>query len=440
MSHLYGYGVVRNLIDEDSRLLHTSIGSWVPGTVETELARSTEVTYGSVGTSALKVSSPGSPQAVARILGIVIPAQEQQNPLRFHVFVRLDGTEGANIQVVVQVNGPGSNTAQVDAVLSDVSGGPFFRSGQWDLLNFVTELPAGFVPSPSDSMTADITITATWPVAAVDPNMFLIHPTLCAPNAAGRNVSAAETYVRLPEYIRDADIEETDPDAPLYRFVDVLFAVGNEVDRTWADFRYVPLQDTSSRLPKLSTLADPSLANFEVIVWLAQLMGVTLVDPRVGVTAWGTLMAAADAQTFGGVPDGSPTWAEWETAIDTDDLGSDMNWDEIEDFDIEGGTIAPNVLLDFLRWQVATATYGLRAGTTESFIVSARRGLKSIAVNDGQPVPPQVVIERHADDDEWKIRVGVDEQAIIGSSLASIQELLDPAVPAGFEVEAFLLS
>lgn len=456
MAHLYEFGVVRNLIDTESRILHDSLGLWAPGDGNT-LWRCTGVDYGSIADSSLGVRSNGLQRASTSLAGITVPNTVRTIPVRFHVLARVSGSKAARINIELTVSGPGQGTWRLDTTTEDLSGGQMVRPGDWQLLTVSSQVPENFNPSPSEPTSVTVTVAANWEIGNTDQNLFLLYPSLTAPNTVIDNIAAVETFIRLPEYMRDADAEQVEPDYPLLRFIDMLFAVAGDVDRTWADFRYVPAQDTLSRQEKKSVLADPALISLDRVSWLAQLLGVTLIDPRVGVTSWGSLMDSADAAPPDGSGDGNgkPSWGEWVQAVDTNDqvlydhdgdpetpdvLTNLMQWDEIEDFDVDGSRITPGALLDFLRWQVATAVYGFRGGTSNSLVTAARRGLKSFQVDDsGVPVPPRVEIQRHFEGDEWKIRVGVDAEAIIDESLATIQELLDPATPAGFEVEAFLL-
>ena len=456
MAHLYEFGVVRNLIDTESRILHDSLGSWTPGAGNT-LWRCTGLDYGSIADSSLGVHSNGLQRASTSLTGIAVPNTVRTIPVRFHVLARISGSKTAQINIELTVFGPGQGTWRLDTTTGDLSGGQMLRPGDWQLFTISTEVPENFAPSDSEPTSVTVTVAANWEIGNTDQNLFLLYPSLTAPNTVTDNIAAVETFIRLPEYMRDTDAEQVEPDYPLLRFIDVLFAVAGDVDRTWADFRYVPAGDTSSRQEKKSVLADPALISLDRVSWLAQLLGVALIDPRVGVTSWGSLMDSADALPPDGSGDGnrSPSWGEWVQAVDTngqvlydhdDDPGTPdvltnlMQWDEIEDFDIDGSRITPEALLDFLRWQVTTAVYGFRGGTSDSLVIAARRGLKSIAVDgDGVPIAPTVDIQRHFGGDPWKIRVGVNSETLIDGSITTIQELLDPATPAGFEVEAFLL-
>lgn len=417
------YGPIVNLLDVESRTFTRSVGAWetVAGN---ELWRSTGVADDLLGVSALGVRAQAETTAFAVLYDVPLPSSLRRNPLRFHCLVRV--TETANVNIALQITSdPTHETETGDGndlvVLDPVGNGPLVRADEWVLLSVTSDVTAAN-DLPFDPATATIAVTATWD--SVDPanNLYVGQPAICVPATVVDNVSAIEAFMRLPEYIRDADAESVDPDYSLFRFIDVLLSGAHDVNGKWTDYRYIPPEVTRG-LEKASTLAQPEVADLAALYWLAQLVGVDLIDPRTGLTSWDALMTAADAPPNGD-GDGSPAWEEWVDAVDTPVDGT-MEWSEIEGFDVDNAAADPTSFLDFIRWQVVTAAYGMRAGTTESLSTIVERGLKPNST---------FTLERHADGDPWKIRVTVNEVDVIGGAQDTVEELLAPSVPAGYEV------
>jgi hypothetical protein len=232
------------------------------------------------------------------------------------------------------------------------------------------------------------------------------------------SVSCDETYLRLPDYMRRADLDQVEPVVPLRRFIDVLTTLANDIDTTWNLFYYLPPDDnlppqanngTSIR----SLLTTPSLADFKTVNWLAMVVGATLRDPSSGFTSWGSLLENADTDA-----DGETTWGELVAEVDGDDANSTMDWFEIEGF-------APStVSFPYRQWQVESAAYGLRGGSVASIKAAvlqafkeSERSTKTITVS-GDPADPFLILVNVAgmtEDDEGKV-----------------EDYVKPAIPAGF--------
>lgn len=92
-----------------------------------------------------------------------------------------------------------------------------------------------------------------------------------------------------------------------------------------------------------SSLVNPELVNVTKARWLAQFMGALLIDSSSGETPWANL---------------PKTWSQWLSQIDTADLNTTTEWQEIESFDIE--LIG---LEEYFRWQLSTGAYSQNGGT-----------------------------------------------------------------------------
>jgi len=386
------------------------------------------VQFNTFAACALGVRGLAEPSAAATLDNIVIPAAYRRNPVRFHCLVRVGAL--ARVNLTLTIAGDGGGEWRSDGV----GAGRLVRPGQFVLFTVTSDVTdqndQPFLPS-----VATIRVDATWEGSGSNKNLFIRNPAVSTPAAVVDNVSARETYVRLPEYLRDADATQDSPTFPLFRFVETLLAVADEVDKKWVEFRYDPPLRGGG---KPTALGDPRFADLATLYWMAQLVGVDLIDPRSGLTSWGALMEAADAA---GNEDGSPSWEEWVAALDDDGpvLHDDdydpstpevetslVEWTEIQNFDIDNTNTAPLTFLNFVRWQVETAANGLRAGTSRSLEQVIEQGL-----GEGEPY----TVERHADGDPWKIRVTVAELSIVGGRDENLRILLTPFVPAGYEID-----
>jgi len=404
--HISPYGTVRNLIDEESRVLNFGTGNWIAD-VGNELWRCTGVDYGRFATSSLGVRALEEFTAAVRIENVQIPNELRRIPVRAAALVRVN--RNANARLILAVSGDGAGQW-----ISD--GGDYrnIRSGEWILFSVSSEV-TGVGPLQGNSV-ASLRVEVEWDESVNHTrNMFLLNSSISVPQEAFYNISAIESYMRTPEYLRQADSELAEPDYPLYRFIETANAVTHDIDNRWRKFRYIPPEENDGVI-KSSELVDPLLANLKTNVWLAQFVGVDPIDPRSGFTTWGSLVTAADVNN-----DGESTWGEWEGAIGG--IDSTLQWNEIEDFAVQ--TVSSEALLSFIRWQVSTAVYGLRGGTTASILAAVRQGL--IDPNGS------IAILRHVDEDPFKVNIVVDE-ANLKTDLPSLQELINPAVPAGFEV------
>ena len=407
MRREYPYGAVPNLIDYESRVFATSTGEW---SADGLLERVRE-SHSSSDLSFITSTTNGT-STEFQLSYVVIPVNLQGNAVRFHCYVQV--SEAANLSLTLTIDGNGGGTWNYPGVS--------VRQDQWTLLSVTSDVTS-YDPSPFTVATASVSIEAVWDDSDVPHVLSLKNPSVTIPAAVVDNVSALETYARLPEYMRDADGSGEFPDVPLFRFIETLMALTDDIDKKRFSFRYEEPEPLTG-LAKPSRLAQPEFADLLTLYWLAQLVGVTLIDPRTGLTSWTSLMTAADSPPSGD-GDGNPTWTEWTAAVDSPDLGNTMSWSEIQGFDVDSTGSSPEQFLEFIRWQVVTRAYGLRAGSTASLKDVLTRALKTGADYSIQP---------HADGDPWSIRITVNEVDILGESQENLEELLKPWTPAGYEV------
>jgi hypothetical protein len=149
-----------------------------------------------------------------------------------------------------------------------------------------------------------------------------------------------------------------------------------------------------------STLVSPDHVQKDRARWLAQFVGGVLVDPSAGLTPWANL---------------PKIWAEW-AAIDTDDAGTDVDWSEVESYNIELIGIE-----EYFRWQLSTQAYTSNGGTYNAMVAAAKKVL-----SDTQTVEIVGVAG-----DPWKIRVRTIEAETSPVLLAAA---MYSSKPAGFEL------
>jgi hypothetical protein len=249
-------------------------------------------------------------------------------------------------------------------------------------------------------------------------------PVFSTPLAVTDNVFTAETWSRLPQYIKDADRDQEDPDFPLLRFMDIATRVADDVFRTWDTIRYLPSdlvefdpESDTPYAPKESGLVYAPDGEKEWYPWLANILGFKLLTSDSGFSTWSGLSQGLD-QDLSGEAD----WSEWETVADTGDVGTDVSWEELEQLDPQQA--ATDALL-YWQWQLQTAAFGIKGGTVASIKAAAQLALTGTKTVTATPL---------ADGNPWLIRLTVLSGET--DSLNAVIEAAMPAVPAGFNLDA----
>lgn len=123
-----------------------------------------------------------------------------------------------------------------------------------------------------------------------------------------RNPFMRLMYRTIPDYMEEADDTLTDPDHPLYRYIDLVASTADNILTTALSFDYVSPVDGWTGYDR-STLVQPEYyptpyaAEAEWLPWLSQLLGVRAVYPVSGgsLTPWYVL------------EESYPTWNAWQT-------------------------------------------------------------------------------------------------------------------------------
>jgi lysophospholipase L1-like esterase len=252
-------------------------------------------------------------------------------------------------------------------------------------------------------------------LAAVDvgnvynKSLYVSRPAIMSPRAAVQSVAGGEVWLGLPEYLQATDKNQTDPDVPLFRFIETLFNLANSVDLTWQDFRWIPPED-NGRVIKESGLVSPNAALAPALAWMAQIIGSSLIDPTSPYTPW--LFLDGDNNPLTSL---TPTWAAFVEALDKAPDDGNLSWEEIQNYNP-----ALFDLTTAFRAQVNGAFYGYKAGTTQSIINAAKTviGVSSVTV-----IPNYL-------SDPFRIGVQIQGSAV----LAEVENVLAPTTPAGYQI------
>jgi hypothetical protein len=404
------YGSVPNLLDFETQLLGSGIGRWVADE-NSSVGRSSILDGDIFAENTLAVEVLDGSSASAFVEEITIPQIYRRWPARFHVYIGTNSSASLNVELEIEGDAAGTWTAFPES-------GKLFQGGTWHMIDVASEVNDSN-DFPNLSSVAKVTVGAFWDPSETGPKRLYVKiPTVSIPLAVRFNNFAAETWLRLPEYMQDGDRQPDSPDFPLLRFIDVVTAVSDAVFKKWEEFRYLS-PESNGQILKSSSLSDPEKASVEVLLWLAQFLGFEFLDPRIGATSWKSLLSTADPV------DETPTWDEFVTNIDAaeEPTNGTLEWTEIQDL---ADDISPETLRAFFSWQISSAAYGLRGGTTASLKAAARQGL----INPNG----YVNIVKNADGDPFKIRVEV-EQSDLSDTETTIEELLAPTTPAGYEIE-----
>lgn len=386
-------GAIYNLISASNASFLSGIGSWTVSSGSATVAHTREfIRHPSSGSMRLTAANT-SP--VTLKLSSVSTGDDFDNRTRFFVWVY------APRQITV--------TLGIDPSDLPSSFGALVVPGlNWSLCSIDG-------PELNESTTFDLYVTFAG--LHTSDVVYMSEPTVILPDLIANNLFASETWIRLPEFMRDADEAQTEPDLPLLRFIDVLTSASNDVAVLWDGYRYIPPENGGENEP--ASLLDPSVASIETIRWLAQILGVKLFNPTSGTTSWYSLESGLD-------PDGSPEWDDWETVPDTGDAGTDVSWDEIETFE-PGGLSS---IIDLLRWQVAYPYFGYKAGSKEAIVESVKQLLSGDRT---------VTFVTMVSGDAWKFKVQTKQSETpgspsVGDSVQQILDIAENAMPAGFEL------
>lgn len=202
-----------------------------------------------------------------------------------------------------------------------------------------------------------------------------------------------------------ADFRTNKPTFPMMRFVDVITTDANELNGVYQDFVYLDKSEgyDPNDPTTWSKLVNPEICDGNTLAWLAQFRGRQLLityQPSTEGVAWTNFYL--DESTLDGVGV----------------LGSDA-----------GGSTGLAAGVDaYARWQVRTGYYGHNAGTITAMTAAIQRGLTGSGTVTYTQGSNQ--INFFTAQSETFGTVSGD----IGTSVASILSLIEPARPLGMLV------
>lgn len=320
--------------------------------------------------------------------------------------------------------------------------------------------------------------------------ILMTYPVVTNTDLPALNAFARQAYLRMPEYMREADALQEYPNFPLYRFLDVCSYHLGEIIALWDRFRAVPLDVATDDLPaQTSDLVDPQTCEISYLPWLAGLLGFRLRNPATGLSSWtglqetladwlawqtdidtstvdtydspefsamsrnagGTTVTAtignphavevgdwinisgATPSSFNGdfevtgITSTDVTWAQTGTGSETASVRGTLTLYDTDWSELEAFATAISNPNDYLRAQVQYAFFGLGAGKKETLEEIAKTVLDPTLVTE-----PQVKVIGFYGGDEWAIRVYVVDSELLSG--ADPTEGLQASAPAGYEV------
>jgi hypothetical protein len=391
-------GITISLIPDASSRFTTDTGQW--SAVGSTISRSTNVTDPISGDPTLLMYSNSGSPGLIKFQTTSFGFYENENvawPLRGISRVKTSNN-GAVVVYLTTVVGNASTTISASATAI---------ADEWALVNVETEP----ISLETELIEYGIYVTNTSSTAPA----YIGHPKIISPWSVIYNFMARETWIRLPEYMRQADTERPELDRPLLRFIDVLMTVAGDIYDSWEAFRWLSPEDNNGEF-KFSELVTPSEVpegREDILRWLAQIVGSKIFDPSSGLTPWENLdyddNPLTDDLTWAAFGEGSP--------FDIAPANDQVSWAEIQSYDTIVTDLDP-----FLRWQVTTAAFGFRAGTKESIIEAAKQALGGTKT---------VTFTPHYDDDPWHIALSI---LLAEGDIGNVEQTVAPAMPAGFQL------
>lgn len=203
------------------------------------------------------------------------------------------------------------------------------------------------IPRTAIPTLLDLKITASSHLGA---RFFMAHPSLVNTLHLVDNLFLRQCMTYMPEILIETDRNQTLPDFPMLRMMDVGTLYANRGVNQLDSFKYRDIEE-GFRLDDPSTrskLIDPTVAETAYLPWIAQIVGVSLSQSGGGTTPWGNL---------------PKTWQTFSNAVDSaGDEDNMAEWFEIEGFDVSDSNFD-----DSTRTQIATARTGYNSGLISSF-------------------------------------------------------------------------
>jgi hypothetical protein len=381
---------VVNLLSSESSKFTNSVGDWTSGNSALSFTRTQKREESN--SSSLRIYAESATGASASAPATFIPNGYNGWPVRAFTWVNSEASGTVTIYLTEIIGGASTTASTEVGVIAN----------NWTLLSVQID---EITPSGT-SLVMEVVTTDT----QLGESIYLSRPAIMSPWAAAQSFAGGEVWLRLPQYLQTTDTNQTDPDVPLFRFIESLFNVANDIDLIWQDFRWIPPEDNLKTI-KVSGLVSPTAALPPALAWMSQIIGSKLLDPTATFTPWFYL----DNDNNSATP---ISWTDWLNTVDL--LGNNdgtVTWDEIQNYN-------PAVfdLTESFREQVIGSYYGYKAGTTDSIIAAAKAVEK---VNT-------VTLQKHFGGDPFRMKLTI--LASEGGSTVDVERALVGTTPAGYQI------
>lgn len=320
-------GTITNFLSVDEQYFETSIGTWTA--TNASLLRNVgfrlKDTY-----HTLEVVPQSTGPVTLAVETKQIPASFSTDYLTFYAFVYCTKRTQFEIQITDSANGNQTETVIANALTWTVIRGPKLQ-----------------VPESALATTATLQVIASSHAGA---KFYIAHPSLVNTLHLVDNGFLRQCMTYIPEVLIEADRNQTLPDFPLLRILDIATMYANRGVGQLETFRYRDIaagykeSDNSTK----SRLINADVAETGFLAWLAQVVGVRITQVGGGTTPWGNLPT---------------TWEAFLTAVDNAGDDDDIaEWFEIEGFNVRDANFDASA-----RTQIKTAQTGYRAGQTSTF-------------------------------------------------------------------------
>lgn len=232
------------------------------------------------------------------------------------------------------------------------------------------------------------------------------HPSL----RVFRNGFASEVLGVLPEVFLESDTANFSTNQPTFvlsRFIELACSVADDVyDKTF-QFLYLDTSQgqDSTELDSFSTLINPNICDSDTLFWLSQFRG-------------RPILVTYQPSTEG---------VGWEV-FTLDSATSLLDGSNVLGTDASASSQLPSGIDAFARWQVETGYYGHNAGTLQSMVSAIQRALTNQKIVGYTKSENQIAFTT-SQAETFGTVVGD-----IGSSVANILALIEPARPLGMIV------
>lgn len=317
-----------NFLDKEDSYFETSTGTWAVtnGTANVDFTFRFRNQY-----HTLKVSPTSSSSVTLQHDQILFSSDYSNDYITFYAHIYCESKVTVVVTVTSSYGETNSVTTTLNALTWGIVRGPEIKVPQ-------TQGSTGF--------TASIEITNH-----NQTSIYLAHPVLTNIYAIRNNLFLRMCMQRMPAFFIEKDSEQTYPNFPLLRLMDVGLSYAGHGVSQLNSFPYLDIAsgyDSTDDSTK-SSLVEPQVANKKFLPWLAQIVGVKLTQSVGGSTPWGNFPS---------------TWGSFVTAVD--DAGD--NDTKAEWFEIESFNTSDNNFVQGRRDQITTARTGHNAGTKTAII------------------------------------------------------------------------